>query len=518
MNNHTDLDQLADAELQRLQRQLRSLQLELRNLLENKTKQLKKQNQIITVLYREHQALRCEINTLERGAHAKRDLMKEHYLINLQQEFVGIQRQSQTERTSLWELEGHIKKTEKEVDLLRKLEVPDSCYKDTIHKVQKSVVKLENRLDVVNKKCSDVLTENSKLRHSIDHMLQDRANFNEMWQSMVTQFNDGKKYIMELIDQSTLAYDQREELYNKLQVLKDRNENDKIMHIQEMREMQRRLEHDAKLQKFYDIKCKKRLKPEMEHREMDKKLAKKEAFEKQLNEYSGIIDKMKKLYEEPNTSRLMAQFKRQEDENFALFNYVNELSHEVEVLNDVTQELSDEIEPLPMIKYIIYIKRGGLKLGEQKSSLNFIPNERAAGRGILFRIQKRQQIELLEKEIKQKTEAMDYLTEGLQNAEISNNEAKLKLDSLDTRLQLLLDGIGDIFKELSGEDAPILNVLSFSTLLTAHNVKLFIGIIERRTNMCISNINIEEDLSNKILAKKDRIPKFNVKDNVKQKY
>lgn len=58
------------------------------------------------------------------------------------------------------------------------------------------------------------------------------ANFNEMWQSMVSQFNEGKKFIMDLIDQSTLAYDQREELCNKLQVLKDRNENDKIMHIQ----------------------------------------------------------------------------------------------------------------------------------------------------------------------------------------------------------------------------------------------------------------------------------------------
>lgn len=63
---------------------------------------------------------------------------------------------------------------EKEIDGLRKLEVPDSCYKDTICKVQKSVVKLENRLDVVNKKCSDVLTENFKLRDSINHMLQDR--------------------------------------------------------------------------------------------------------------------------------------------------------------------------------------------------------------------------------------------------------------------------------------------------------------------------------------------------------
>ena len=49
---------------------------------------------------------------------------------------------------------------------------------------------------------------------------------------MVNQFNEGKKYIIDLIDQSTLAFDQREELCNKLQVLKDRNENDKMMHIQ----------------------------------------------------------------------------------------------------------------------------------------------------------------------------------------------------------------------------------------------------------------------------------------------
>lgn len=66
---------------------------------------------------------------------------------------------------------------EKEIDALRRNEVPDNCYKDTICKVQKSVVKLENRLDVVNKKCSDVLTENSKMRDAINHMLQDRWAF-----------------------------------------------------------------------------------------------------------------------------------------------------------------------------------------------------------------------------------------------------------------------------------------------------------------------------------------------------
>ncbi|XP_065360044.1 coiled-coil domain-containing protein 63 [Calliphora vicina] len=472
MNGLAELEESANAELQRLQRQLRTLQLELRSLLDYKTKQLKKQNHIISVLQQEHKQLTNEINTLEGGTHAKKNVNKEKKLMYLQNQESEVQRILANERINLWELEGHIKKMEKEIDGLRRLEVPDSCYKDTICKVQKSVVKLENRLDVVNKKCSDVLTENSKLRDSINHMLQDRANFNEMWQSMVTQFNEGKKYIMDLIDQSTLAYDQREELCNKLQVLKDRNENDKIMHIQEMREMQRRLEHDAKLQKFFDIKGQKRLNPELEQRETDKKLAQKEAFERQLSEYKEIIDRMKELYQESDTQKLTVQFKRQEEENFALFSYVNELSHEVEVLNDTTQELSDEIE--------------------------------------------RQKAELLEKETLQKTEALDYLNEQLEKAELQNNEAKEKLRHLELRLQQMLLGISEIFKQLSCDDAPILNVLCSKTSMTSHNVKLFIGVIEKRINNIINGINIE-DSSNKILAKKDRIPKFNVKESAKMK-
>lgn len=176
-----------------------------------------------------------------------------------------------------------------------------------------------------------------------------------MWQSMVTQFNDGKKLIMDLIDQSTVAFDQRQELCTKLSVLKDRNENDKVMHIQEMREMQRRLEHDAKLQKFFDIKGQKRLNPELEQRELDKKQNQKENYERQLFEYKEIIERIKQLYGEDDPERLVAQFKRQEDENFALFNYVNELSHEVEVLNDTTQELTDEIGKSGIKIILIYI-------------------------------------------------------------------------------------------------------------------------------------------------------------------
>lgn len=47
---------------------------------------------------------------------------------------------------------------------------------------------------------------------------------------MVNQLNLGKKQMMDLIEQSTAAYDQREELCNKLQLLKDRG--DKLAHVQ----------------------------------------------------------------------------------------------------------------------------------------------------------------------------------------------------------------------------------------------------------------------------------------------
>lgn len=53
-----------------------------------------------------------------------------------------------------------------------------------------------------------------------------------MWQKMVSKFEQGKKYIMELIDQSTTAYDQREELCNKIQGLKEKGHNETSIHTQ----------------------------------------------------------------------------------------------------------------------------------------------------------------------------------------------------------------------------------------------------------------------------------------------
>ena len=68
----------------------------------------------------------------------------------------------------------------KDIALIRDNEITESLYKETIGEGRKNVVKLENRLDVITKRCGSVMAENAKLREIIDHMLQERLSHHKL--------------------------------------------------------------------------------------------------------------------------------------------------------------------------------------------------------------------------------------------------------------------------------------------------------------------------------------------------
>lgn len=109
---------------------------------------------------------------------------------------------------------------------------------------------------------------------------------------MINKLNYGKRHIMDLVEQATNAFDQREELCTKLQILKDRGQNDKSNHVQEMRELQRKLDHDAKLQEFLAIKGQQRLNTEQQERDADKKKKRIEEMERQFVEFDKIFQRI----------------------------------------------------------------------------------------------------------------------------------------------------------------------------------------------------------------------------------
>lgn len=180
----------------------------------------------------------------------------------------------------------------RDISSIRDNEITENLYKDTICNGRNNVIKLENRLDVITKRCGTVMAENAKLREIIDHMLQERSSFNVMWQRMINKLNHGKRHIMDLVEQASNTFDQRDELCSKLQILKERGSNDKHNHVQEMRELQRLMDHDVKLQEFLAIKGQQRLNTEQQEREADKKKKRTEEMEKQLGDYDKIFQRI----------------------------------------------------------------------------------------------------------------------------------------------------------------------------------------------------------------------------------
>lgn len=58
-------------------------------------------------------------------------------------------------------------------------------------------------------KFNKLISDNQKLRQEIDHLLIERGQFNQSFQQLVGKLNSGKKVLMDLIEQSTMAYDKR---------------------------------------------------------------------------------------------------------------------------------------------------------------------------------------------------------------------------------------------------------------------------------------------------------------------
>lgn len=116
--------------------------------------------------------------------------------------------------------------------------------------VGKRIVLLENRLDGVMVGFNATLAQNSAVRKEIDHLVQERATFNDMIARLQKQIAGNKKVVADITEMAILAFDQRDEAQSKITALQDRNEKDAQQYASELKELQRTLDHDEKLKDF----------------------------------------------------------------------------------------------------------------------------------------------------------------------------------------------------------------------------------------------------------------------------
>lgn len=119
----------------------------------------------------------------------------------------------------------------KEIDALKLKVRTDVELKELSVKQDRTVHMLENRLDVATKRFNLAIAQNAKLRAEIDDLLKDRGQFTMLWNKIINQLNTGKQIINDLIEQSTIAFNQRDEDLNKIQALRERFARNLVEHF-----------------------------------------------------------------------------------------------------------------------------------------------------------------------------------------------------------------------------------------------------------------------------------------------
>ena len=156
-----------------------------------------------------------------------------------------------------------------------------------------------------------------------------------------------KKVVADITEMAILAFDQRDEAQSKITALQDRNEKDAQQYAAELKELQRTLDHDEKLKDFLFHKSNDRAFAAdfaEEERERDRKEAEAKDLE-HTKMFKDAFDRIKRVVaSDSSLDKIVADFIKVEDQNFALFNYVTEMNNQVEGLQESIAKLRCDIK------------------------------------------------------------------------------------------------------------------------------------------------------------------------------
>lgn len=436
-----ELELQQEVDLARLQRQHRLLERD-RNAVGG-TGKMAKQQRVIKILKREHNNVMADLLVATSPAKKKNDAEVMLKLKQLLAEHDYLDVQIKEKKMHLREMDEHIQVVKKQVFEVESKQITDYQYIARVSEGQNTLAGLENKLDTIIKQFCTILTENRKLREEIEHLLLERADFNKMWDRFISNLNKGKKFMMDLIEQATIAYDQRDEWCSKLQALRMRGHTDLILHTQEMQSLQRHLDHESKVQDFIGTKGQKRLMIDLEAKELKKRQMSKEKMQNLLDKYQEMLAQIMEFTGVRDIDQLARLFIEKEERNFATFKHITELHTQMETLGDGLRERHSTID-------------------EQRA--------------------------ITEKRAEQQKTDLENLQAELDQITSEANTAEAELEDCNFTLSELMEGVKKLFDLVNCSNSPFARLLGDNMDINKYNVMMYLQVLEKRVNQLITGI------------------------------
>eukprot|EP01006_Ploeotia_vitrea_P008632 TRINITY_DN20706_c0_g1_i1.p1 TRINITY_DN20706_c0_g1~~TRINITY_DN20706_c0_g1_i1.p1 ORF type:complete len:563 (-),score=120.03 TRINITY_DN20706_c0_g1_i1:100-1788(-) len=230
--------------------------------------------------------------------------------------------------------------------------------------IDKQIKVLENRLDKALVKFNEALHINKELREQIDNLRRERGVFDTIYKKLERELQEKKKEMAFIIEVSNIAYEERDNATNELTQLKLYAAKEMQSFEETFKELDELLEEDRKMKEAIKQRMNERKDKTGDKSPTDEESkANKRRQQQALNgkptpqtpsrsagaelspqNYEEAFNKIKAATNISDINLLVSKFLHSEDDNFSLFNYVNELNNEIEKLEDARNEIRSELE------------------------------------------------------------------------------------------------------------------------------------------------------------------------------
>jgi coiled-coil domain-containing protein 63/114 len=320
--------------------------------------------------------------------------------------------------------------------------------------IQKQIRVLENRLDKCLLKFNDTLAQNKSLRLRIDEYRRERVVFDGIYKKLERELHEKKKEMSAIIDDSKNAYQARDKAQSEMIALqqhaeKERNEFEgefnelgEMIHQQQAMLEQLRLKQleSTQEQQITNTISRDENKNEMitnnnwNNTSNNKNII--PLTQEKINSYEEALHKIQEGTGIYDIHEIVTRFLEAEEQNFSLFNYVNDINSEIERLEHSIADMRNQIE-------------------------------KCRGQGMSTDTQRKKALRDLEEKL--------YRTEK-------------KADEYDSRYQRavrtisqLKNGIHSIFTRIGAASTSVEEMLG-NQGVTESNMMQYLGIIEQRTS------------------------------------
>ena len=441
----------AQMELSHLQRQYRCLRNDRRMYTDETENTLRKQKITIEALVKEKKELEAMMHVASSRQNEKFDQRNVGKLVELLERETQAQEELKKEKEAIAGVDEKVAAMREKINQQsKKMGGSKDVYQEKHVANMKLTRILENRLDEMTKKFSIALTGNLKLREHINHVEGQKARFLDLHKRLQAELIERKKEIDRISEVATTHFTIRDEAQHRMASLRERADREMAVYNAEIKDVKRILEHDRKLRKFMTTKAEDRasiLEDELMVRAIKKYEAQLNGLQQETSKFEEIFDKIKEATGIEDTDTLVESFIENEDRNFALYNYVNNMNTEIENLKDDIRRLKDEIE---------LIKKEGVDSDvHRKEILN---------------------------ELEQKmVEVTDELT-------LVNKEYKASR----RQLELLKPKVESVFNSIECDRSSIAELLGIGVSIDDNNIMQYLGIIEQKCNELLQNKALEK--------------------------